>query len=64
LKEDRLALRRRHLALPGRLGEHHRRAQRLTGYACLAFGVLLLMVGINAMLSFIRPGGLLRGVLY
>jgi succinate dehydrogenase / fumarate reductase cytochrome b subunit len=40
------------------------RAQRLTGYACIAFGVLLLAVGINAMVSFIRPGGLLGGILY
>lgn len=40
------------------------RAQRLTGYACIAFGILLLMVGLNAMVSFIRPGGLLGGVLY
>ena len=39
------------------------RAQRLTGYACIAFGILLLMVGINAMISFIRPGGLLGGIL-
>ncbi|HKS26172.1 MAG TPA: hypothetical protein VJS44_00060 [Pyrinomonadaceae bacterium] len=40
------------------------RAQRLTGYACIAFGLLLLAVGINAMISFIRPGGLLGGILY
>jgi succinate dehydrogenase / fumarate reductase cytochrome b subunit len=39
------------------------RAQRLTGYACLAFGVGLLMVGINAAVAFIRPGGLLGGFL-
>ena len=39
------------------------RAQRLTGYACIAFGILLLMVGLNAVVSFIRPGGLLGGVL-
>ncbi len=39
------------------------RAQRLTGYACIAFGILLLMVGINAVVSFIRPGGLLGGIL-
>ena len=37
------------------------RAQRLTGYACVAFGVLLLAVGLNAAVSFIRPGGLLGG---
>ncbi|HEX8748376.1 MAG TPA: succinate dehydrogenase cytochrome b558 subunit [Pyrinomonadaceae bacterium] len=40
------------------------RAQRLTGYACIAFGLVLLAVGINAMISFIRPGGLLGGILY
>src|SRR5436305_7186928 len=40
------------------------RAQRLTGYACIAFGVLLLAVGINAEIAFIRPGGLLGGILY
>lgn len=39
------------------------RAQRLTGYACLAFGALLLTVGLNALVSFIRPGGLLGGLL-
>ncbi|HEX8292803.1 MAG TPA: hypothetical protein VF570_13685 [Pyrinomonadaceae bacterium] len=37
------------------------RAQRLTGYACVAFGVLLLLVGLNAAVSFVRPGGLLGG---
>jgi succinate dehydrogenase / fumarate reductase cytochrome b subunit len=35
------------------------RAQRLTGYACIAFGLLLLLVGINAQVAFIRDGGLL-----
>jgi succinate dehydrogenase / fumarate reductase cytochrome b subunit len=40
------------------------RAQRLTGYACIGFGVLLLAVGINAAAAFIRPGGLLGGILY
>lgn len=40
------------------------RAQRLTGYACIAFGVLLLAVGINAAVAFIRPGGLLGGIIY
>ncbi len=35
------------------------RAQRLTGYACIAFGLLLLAVGINAQVAFIRKGGLL-----
>ena len=39
------------------------RAQRLTGYACIAFGVALLLVGINAVVAFIRPGGLLQGIL-
>ncbi|HEY6188102.1 MAG TPA: succinate dehydrogenase cytochrome b558 subunit [Pyrinomonadaceae bacterium] len=40
------------------------RAQRLTGYACIAFGALLLAVGINAAAAFIRHGGLLGGILY
>jgi len=35
------------------------RAQRLTGYACIAIGVFLLAVGINAAIAFIHPGGLL-----
>lgn len=39
------------------------RAQRLTGYACIAFGVFLLLVGVNAAVAFIRPGGLLGGIL-
>jgi succinate dehydrogenase / fumarate reductase cytochrome b subunit len=39
------------------------RAQRLTGYACIGFGALLLLVGLNAALAFIRPGGLLGGIL-
>jgi succinate dehydrogenase / fumarate reductase cytochrome b subunit len=39
------------------------RAQRLTGYACIAFGALLLLVGLNAAIAFIRPGGLLGGIL-
>ena len=39
------------------------RSQRLTGYACIAFGVVLLMVGVNAAVAFIRPGGLLGGIL-
>ncbi|HKZ02723.1 MAG TPA: succinate dehydrogenase cytochrome b558 subunit [Pyrinomonadaceae bacterium] len=38
------------------------RAQRLTGYACIAFGAGLLLVGINAAIAFIRPGGLLGGL--
>jgi succinate dehydrogenase / fumarate reductase cytochrome b subunit len=40
------------------------RAQRLTGYACIAFGAVLLAVALNAMAAFIRPGGLLGGILY
>jgi succinate dehydrogenase / fumarate reductase cytochrome b subunit len=39
------------------------RAQRLTGYACIAFGVVLLLVGLNAAIAFIHPGGLLGGIL-
>jgi succinate dehydrogenase / fumarate reductase cytochrome b subunit len=39
------------------------RAQRLTGYACIGFGIVLLLVGINAAIAFIRPGGLLGGIL-
>src|SRR5467141_1736131 len=39
------------------------RAQRLTGYACIACGVIVLLVGINAAIAFIRPGGLLGGIL-
>lgn len=34
-------------------------AQRYTGYACMAFGVGLLAVGLNAMAAFIWKGGLL-----
>jgi len=37
-------------------------AQRLTGYACIGFGAVLLLVGINAMVAFVRPGGLLGGI--
>lgn len=40
------------------------RAQRMTGYACIALGLLLLAVGINAQVAFIREGGLLGGILY
>lgn len=40
------------------------RAQRLTGYACIGFGVVLLFVGINAAVAFIRPGGLLGGLIF
>lgn len=39
------------------------RAQRLAGYACIAFGIVLLFVGINAAVAFIRPGGLLAGIM-
>ena len=39
------------------------RAQRITGYACLGFVIILLAVGINAAVAFIRPGGLLAGIL-
>ena len=39
------------------------RAQKISGYACLGIGVVLLAVGINAAVAFIRPGGLLRGIL-
>jgi succinate dehydrogenase / fumarate reductase cytochrome b subunit len=35
------------------------RAQRMAGYACIAFGLLLLLVGINAQVAFVREGGLL-----
>lgn len=35
------------------------RAQRVAGYACIGFGLLLLLVGINAQVAFIREGGLL-----
>ena len=40
------------------------RAQRLTGYACIAFGVLLLALWANVTLAFMgRNGGLLEGLL-
>lgn len=39
------------------------RAQRLTGYACIGIGAVLLAVGINAAVAFVRPGGLLGGLL-
>jgi succinate dehydrogenase / fumarate reductase cytochrome b subunit len=39
------------------------RAQKIAGYACLGFGAVLLAVGINAAIAFIRPGGLLPGIL-
>lgn len=38
------------------------RAQRLTGYACIGFGAVLLLVGINAAVAFIHAGGLLGGL--
>lgn len=40
------------------------RAQRLMGYACVAVGLLLFAVGLNAAIAFLRPGGLLGGILY
>lgn len=39
------------------------RAQRFAGYACIGFGVVLLLVGINAAVAFIHKGGLLGGLL-
>ena len=39
------------------------RAQKIAGYACLGFGMVLLLVGINAAVAFVRPGGLLPGIL-
>lgn len=39
------------------------RAQRFAGYACIGFGVVLLLVGINAAVAFIHDGGLLKGLL-
>lgn len=38
------------------------RAQRLTGYACVAFGAFLLAVGINAAAAFIYHNGILGWV--
>ncbi|HEY0385717.1 MAG TPA: succinate dehydrogenase [Pyrinomonadaceae bacterium] len=40
------------------------RAQRLTGYACIAFGLMLLAVGINALTAFITKGGIWGRILY
>ncbi|OLE52028.1 MAG: hypothetical protein AUG51_20230 [Acidobacteria bacterium 13_1_20CM_3_53_8] len=40
------------------------RAQRLTGYACIAVGLVLLAVGINAEAAFLHPGGIWGGFLY
>ena len=39
------------------------RAQRLTGYACIGFGVALFALWLNVTAAFIRPGGLLGGIL-
>lgn len=40
------------------------RAQRLTGYACIGFGVLLLALWFNVLVAFVgRNGGLLEGLL-
>jgi len=39
------------------------RAQRLAGYACIGLGSVLLLVGINAAVAFIRSGGLLGGIM-
>ena len=39
-------------------------AQRAIGYACLAVGAVLLFVGLNAAVAFLRPGGLLGGIIY
>jgi succinate dehydrogenase / fumarate reductase, cytochrome b subunit len=40
------------------------RAQRLTGYACIAIGFVLLAVAINALSAFVHPGGLWGGLFY
>ncbi len=40
------------------------RAQRVTGYACIGFGVLLYVLWINVTFAFLRPGGLLGGIFY
>ncbi|GAC1396270.1 MAG: succinate dehydrogenase cytochrome b558 subunit [Pyrinomonadaceae bacterium] len=40
------------------------RAQRVMGYVCLAAGVALLAVGLNAAYAFIHKGGVLGGILY
>ncbi len=39
------------------------RAQRLTGYACIAFGVVLLALWANVTAAFITRGGLFGGIL-
>jgi hypothetical protein len=39
------------------------RAQRLTGYACIGFGALLLLLWFNVTAAFVwRNGGLLGGI--
>ena len=38
------------------------RAQKITGYACIGAGVVLFLVGVNAMIAFVRDGGLLGGL--
>jgi succinate dehydrogenase / fumarate reductase, cytochrome b subunit len=40
------------------------RAQRVTGYACIAIGVALLAVGINAAAAFLSPGGIWGKLVY
>jgi succinate dehydrogenase / fumarate reductase cytochrome b subunit len=40
------------------------RAQRATGFACIGFGVVLFALWINVTIAFLRPGGLLGGLLY
>jgi succinate dehydrogenase / fumarate reductase cytochrome b subunit len=35
------------------------RAQRMTGYACIALGAFLLAVGINAAAAFVYHAGIL-----
>jgi succinate dehydrogenase/fumarate reductase cytochrome b subunit (b558 family) len=40
------------------------RAQKAFGYLCMAIGLGLLGMGINAAISFVRSGGLLGGILY
>jgi succinate dehydrogenase / fumarate reductase cytochrome b subunit len=38
------------------------RAQRLTGYACIGFGIILLALWFNVTAAFIWKGGLLGGI--
>ncbi|HVF28630.1 MAG TPA: hypothetical protein VM943_10345 [Pyrinomonadaceae bacterium] len=40
------------------------RAQRYTGYACIAIGLGLFAVGLNSLVAFVIDGGLTRGTLY